>query len=91
MTGESLVGPSLIGAGLFLFGWLAGGGRRRLRRVYHLLECRRHGLFPRSMFKADRPVCPMCGNEMKSITVTPWPRRRKHHRRMRKHVQPESD
>jgi ribosomal protein L37E len=77
MNLESLIGPSLIGAGAFLVGLLAGKGRRRLRRVYYVLECRRHGLFSRHTFDSEHPVCPMCGVEMRSLRVTPWPERRK--------------
>lgn len=78
MNTDSVIATVLIGAGTFLgtflFGWLAGKGYLR-RPVYHqlALECPKHGLFPPNQY--PYPICPMCGAEMKAITVRAGRRR----------------
>ena len=69
MNGESLIGPSLIGAGAFLFGWLIGRGGLRSRRVWHGRECPLHGIFNEDDLSLADPVCPICGSKTKLVRV----------------------
>jgi hypothetical protein len=88
MTAESLIGPSLLTAGAFLFNWvslilysftliLLGWliGKCRSRRVRFVRQCPTHGLFefPRQ-YKLDLSCCPFCGAETKLLPITRYVR-----------------
>ena len=51
-------------------GWLLSHRPRVLRRTYRALLCRQHGLFnPDGV-----PFCPICQNEMESVSLFRRPR-----------------